>query len=137
MKNKRIILDTNLWISFLISRKLEKLDPILKSGGVSFLFSIELLEEFIEVSKRPKFSKFFAESDVQDILRIFADCGVLIHVKSEFELCRDQKDNFLLGLAFDGKADFLITGDDDLLEIGDFYETKIITWSNFVESYFE
>jgi uncharacterized protein len=137
MGNKRLILDTNLWISFLISRKLDKLDPILKSGGVSFLFSIELLKEFVEVSKRPKFSRFFTESDVQDILKVFSEFGELVNVKSQFELCRDQKDNFLLGLAIDGKADFLITGDADLLEIGDFYQTKIITWSHFVESFLE
>lgn len=137
IENKRIILDTNLWISFLISKKLDKLDPILESGGVSFLFSLELLEEFLEVSKRPKFSRFFTESDVLEILRMFSDFGELVVVKSEPNLCRDPKDNFLLGLAFDGKADFLITGDDDLLEIGSFYQTKIIAWSSFVVSFLE
>jgi uncharacterized protein len=114
---------------------LEKLDPIILSGGVSFLFSEELLEEIVEVSKRPKFSKFFTESDVQDVLRVLLDYGKLINVKSKFSLCRDHKDNFLLGLAFDGKADFLITGDEDLIELGDFYQTKIISFRDFQENY--
>lgn len=68
---------------------------------------------------------------------MFSDFGELVVEKSEPNLCRDPKDNFLLGLAFDGKADFLITGDDDLLEIGSFYQTKIIAWSSFVVSFLE
>ena len=59
MKNKRVILDTNLWISFLISKSQEELDGLLESGLVTLIFPRELLEEFLEVAARPKFSKFF------------------------------------------------------------------------------
>jgi len=49
----RLILDTNLWISFLISSKYQKLDELLFNQKCKLLFSLELLEEFIAVSKRP------------------------------------------------------------------------------------
>jgi len=50
----RLILDTNLWISFLISSKFEKLDELLFNQKSKLLFSQELLEEFVAVAKRPK-----------------------------------------------------------------------------------
>ena len=45
----------------------------------------------------------------------------------------DPKDNFLLNLAVDSKADFLLTGDKDLLVLGKVGDTKIMTISDFLE----
>jgi uncharacterized protein len=55
IKPFRIIIDTNLWISFLITKNYSKLDSILFSGNSKLIFSEELLTEFIDVIKRPKF----------------------------------------------------------------------------------
>ncbi len=57
----------------------------------------------------------------------------LIAVQSIVTICRDPKDNFLLALAKDSKADYLLTGDNDLLDIKNFGKTKIITINNFFE----
>ncbi|WP_209444223.1 putative toxin-antitoxin system toxin component, PIN family [Pedobacter borealis] len=59
--------------------------------------------------------------------------GKFIVVKSKIEICRDAKDNFLLSLAVDGKADFLLTGDQDLLMIEKIGKTNIKTISSFFE----
>jgi predicted nucleic acid-binding protein len=48
-------------------------------------------------------------------------------------LCRDPKDNFLLNLAIDSKADYLVTGDDDLLILDRVENTKIIKMKDFLE----
>jgi predicted nucleic acid-binding protein len=53
-------------------------------------------------------------------------------VGSKVEKCRDVKDNFLLNLSIDGKADFLITGDTDLLVLGKIRQTQIVSWSDFI-----
>lgn len=132
MKNKRVILDTNLWISFLISKRQQELDLLLESGAITLIFSTELLEEFLEVSNRPKFKKFFKKSDIEDLLGQIDSFGELIKVKSKVDKCRDQKDNFLLSLSIDGKADFLITGDTDLLVLGKISQTQIVSWSEFI-----
>ena len=70
MPNKisRIIIDTNLWISFLITRDFAKLDEIIFSKQGILIFSQELLDEFLAVAKRPKFKRFFATSDIEKIL---------------------------------------------------------------------
>ncbi|MEX2565689.1 MAG: putative toxin-antitoxin system toxin component, PIN family [Cyclobacteriaceae bacterium] len=132
MKNKRVILDTNLWISFLISKRQQELDLLLESGDITLIFSTELLEEFLEVSNRPKFKKFFKKSDIEALLSQIDSFGELIKVKTKVEICRDPKDNFLLNLSIDGKADFLITGDTDLLVLGKINQTRIISWSEFI-----
>jgi predicted nucleic acid-binding protein len=59
----------------------------------------------------------------------------LVEVKSSIKICRDPKDNFLLALAKDGKANFLLTGDKDLLILEKFEKTKIITIAKFFEDY--
>jgi uncharacterized protein len=132
MKNRRVILDTNLWISFLISKRQKELDILLESGAVTLIFSQELLEEFLEVSERPKFKRFFKKSDIKTLLTQIETFGELIRVESKINECRDPKDNFLLSLSVDGKADFLVTGDSDLLVLGKIEKTKIVSWAEFI-----
>lgn len=57
----------------------------------------------------------------------------IINVKSQIQVCRDPNDDFLLALAKDGTADYLITGDKDLLSLKKFEHTRIITFSEFTE----
>lgn len=127
----RVILDTNLWISYLISKRLRKIDALFDENGVTLIFSEELMEEFIEVAQRPKFGKFFTSADLENLLALFDVYGEWVQVVSSVDLCRDAKDNFLLALAKDGKADYLITGDQDLLIIKKFEDTDILTYAEF------
>jgi len=131
-KKIRIILDTNIWISFLLSQEFSKLDNLLLNGKAKLLFSEELIEEFLDVVKRPKLKKYFAQSDVQKLLDTINEIAEFIDVKSDVSICRDEKDNFLLGLALDGKADVLITGDKDLLVLKKIEHTFIVTMQEYL-----
>jgi len=131
----KIIVDTNLWISYLITKGNERLDKLILSDKGIFIFSHELINEFIEVAQRPKFNKYFNKNDIAQILDLFGIYGDLIKVKSEVRICRDVKDNFLLSLAKDSSADFLITGDCDLLDLKKFGKTIILTISE-LDDYF-
>ncbi|NMB52356.1 MAG: putative toxin-antitoxin system toxin component, PIN family [Bacteroidales bacterium] len=82
MKSKKIILDTNLWISFLISREFSFLDDFVESNRLKLVFSIELLQEFITVAQRPKFKKYFSKSDLVRIIDFIDRYGIIIEVKS-------------------------------------------------------
>ena len=46
-------------------------------------------------------------------------------------VCRDGKDNFLLEVALEGEADYLVTGDEDLLVLDPFHNTKIVKPKDF------
>lgn len=103
------------------------MDNYIFKGKVKFLFSEELFSEFISITERPKFKKYFSKSDINKLIEVIDKYGILIKVKSELKLCRDNKDNFLLNLAVDSHAEYLVTGDKDLLEIKKLYNTKILT----------
>ncbi|GGZ64977.1 putative toxin-antitoxin system toxin component, PIN family [Mesonia mobilis] len=133
MKNKKIILDTNLWISFLISKKFNQIDKLIENKEITIIFSDELIEEFIDVVSRPKFKKYFSKKDIKKVLEYFDQFGELTNVKSNIQICRDEKDNFLLNLSVDSDADYLISGDKDLLVLEKIEETKIMTFADFIE----
>ena len=85
------------------------------------------------MTQRPKLQKYFSAEKVKELLDLLAIIGVSIEIRSEVSLCRDAKDNFLLALAKDSQANFLITGDADLLTLGSFAGTKIMTYHNFLD----
>ena len=89
----RIIIDTNLWISFLLSKKFDFLDYLLEKK-VQLVFSKELLEEIVEVTSRSKLRKFFKKEDLKLVFNIIENYAVLIPVTTVVAECRDIKDNF-------------------------------------------
>ncbi|RPD49051.1 putative toxin-antitoxin system toxin component, PIN family [Paracnuella aquatica] len=130
----RLIIDTNLWISLLLTKSSAKLDNVLFGGQVTLLFSQELLDEFLEVATRPKFKRYFSVTDLQQLLESIMQGAEFIAVTTIVAACRDPKDNFLLSLAKDGKATHLLTGDKDLLDLKKYGRTKILTITQYLES---
>lgn len=130
---KKVILDTNLWISFLISKNFSFLDNFIEKGKVKLIFSEELFHEFISVTERPKLKKYFTEEDLKHVIQLINKHGVIIHVTTQNTICRDKKDNFLINLAIDSGADYLVSGDNDLLIIKKIEKTKIITIQELVK----
>ena len=126
-KKIKIIIDTNLFISFLIGKRLSGLKQTLIHSIIQLIFSDQNIQEIEIVTGRPKFKKYFDERDVADLIDLIYSIGKIIKVTKEPEICRDPKDNFLLALADKGKADYLVSGDNDLLVIREYKNTKIIT----------
>jgi putative PIN family toxin of toxin-antitoxin system len=125
-KKLKIILDTNILISMLLSGNFRKYDKLFYSSAIQLQFSVELLEELFEVVNRPKFTPYFSSEDVDHLFYLLGNIGKIIHVYTEVNICRDPKDNFILALAHESKADLLVTGDIDLLSMKSFHKTEII-----------
>ena len=131
-KRIRIIVDTNLWISFLQNPSMrQRLSRLLLSDEIDFLFSIELFGELETTAKRRKFRRYFNASHVDDLIQLLVEIAELVEVRSSVDICRDPRDNFLLALAQDGVANYLITGDHDLLCMKKSGKTKIVTLKDF------
>ncbi|HEY4148764.1 MAG TPA: putative toxin-antitoxin system toxin component, PIN family, partial [Chitinophagaceae bacterium] len=83
-KNKplKLIIDTNLWISFIISHTQNKLDNFLFSEKASLLFSTELIDEIQETIAKPKLKKYFGANALDEMLENFEPFIVLIKVES-------------------------------------------------------
>ncbi|MCL2304771.1 MAG: putative toxin-antitoxin system toxin component, PIN family [Planctomycetaceae bacterium] len=136
-KKFKIIVDTNLWISFLLSEPTkQRIRRLLLSDKVDILFSKELFNELETTAKRRKFHKYFGVLHIETLLQMLVEVVEIVDVRSFVNICRDPKDNFLLALAKDGGADYLITGDNDLLALKRLGKTKILTLRDF-EKIFE
>jgi len=134
IKPNKVVIDTNIWVSFLLQSNFREIDFKIISGEIKLLFSPELLEELLDVIHRPRLKKHFSENIIDRLLNLLNNHADFVTVSSNLKLCRDPKDDFLLSLAHDAKADYLITGDDDLLIIGKINDTEIITIRQFLES---
>lgn len=111
----RVVIDTNIWISFLIGKKLSSLANLLVERKVILAVCDQLLQEILIVTSRPKLSKYFPSNKVADLLKLLSTIGESYVLTTTIDVCRDAKDNFLLVLCDSSKADYLITGDNDLL----------------------
>lgn len=60
----------------------------------------------------------------------------MANIESVVTVCRDVKDNYLLALAKDTNAHFLITGDEDLLVLSKFGNTQIIRFKDFINNHY-
>ncbi|MTJ52121.1 putative toxin-antitoxin system toxin component, PIN family [Anabaena sp. UHCC 0253] len=127
-KAVKIIIDTNLWISFLIGKELKDLKDLLVAETIIVVISEQILEEITLVTQRPKLQKYFPSNKVHELIQLLRTIGVFINITSEVFICRDAKDNYLLALAKDSDANFLVTGDQDLLVITKFENTEIVTY---------
>jgi len=127
----RVVIDTNIWIRFLIGKTLSGLSEAIISGQVIMLFSNDLFSELIEVLNRPKFKKYFSASAIEELIALLYEKVELIEIINHFNDCRDPKDNFLLDLAVSGHANYLVTGDADLLILNPFQGVEIISYQAF------
>jgi uncharacterized protein len=135
MLNKKpikVIIDTNLWISFLIGKQLSSLKSLLVKGTIQPIFSQQILDEIILVTQRQKLKRYFVSDKVLELIDFLKELGLLVETHSKVSLCRDVKDNYLLALAKDSESDYLITGDSDLLILENFEGTQILTYQNII-----
>jgi len=127
----RVVVDTNLWISFLIGRKLQGLLDLLDNPWFELVSTTILNEEVIRVARRDKFRKFFPEEAVNRLTEWMDSHFTMVELDEIPHRCRDPKDDFLLELAVKSHAIYLVTGDDDLLEIGQIEDCMIMTVAQF------
>jgi putative PIN family toxin of toxin-antitoxin system len=85
------------------------------------------LDEFVEVIARPKFLDYVGESEVKDFLQLIVDVSTVVDVRSKFNVIADRSDNSILATAYDGKADYIVSGDKHLLNLREFRKIKIVT----------
>ncbi len=129
-KNIRVILDTNVWISFLIGKRLSNIIIYIKNSAVKIIVTEALIEEIIDVTSREKLQRYFSPQHVEALVNLLRTSAENIKIEPINFISRDPKDNFLLDLIDIAKADYLVTGDSDLLELNVFKTAKILTPAN-------
>ncbi|MCL2417481.1 MAG: putative toxin-antitoxin system toxin component, PIN family [Bacteroidales bacterium] len=132
----KIIIDTNLWVSFLIGKKTSVLESLLSNANLTIYVCDNLLDEFKRVVEKPKIQKYIPEEDIVATLELIVMfCTHATLNKTAVSPVRDVNDLYLLSLAETVSADFILTGDKDLLTLESHHQTKIVTYSTFVSWY--
>jgi len=125
---RRFVVDTNVIVSALLfyeSTPGQAFASAAQRGKV--LISDALVRELGEVLGRDKFRRYVTRDECEAFLEAFIYESELVATTTTIQACRDEKDNALLGLAVDGKADVVVTGDDDLLVLNPFQGIEIVT----------
>ena len=130
-KTNKVIFDTNVWISFLIGKRLSFLKSYIVNGQITIVYCNQLITELKEVTARPKLKKYFPQNEVKEMLDLIVIIGLKFETVNNHTICRDLKDNFLLDLIDISKADYLVSGDKDLRELNPFKTAQILTPAEF------
>lgn len=130
----RAVLDTNLIVSYLLSEgeTMSRLIDLWEEKLFVYVISQAMLDELEEVVDRPHLRTFMKGEPGKLVRSIKSDAEM---VPGELELtgvCRDPKDDKFIACAIEGKADFIVTGDKDLLDLGAYQSVKMIQASEFV-----
>jgi putative PIN family toxin of toxin-antitoxin system len=132
----RIVLDTNTIISA-VGWKHSKPRRILEaclSGKYLLVESPGLLKEFVAVMERPKFGFIPEEQKKELVTRLINYCEIVEPKKKLNIIKNDPADNKVLGCALEGKAQYIVSGDNHLLRLKDFMGIRIVTAAEFLET---
>ncbi|WP_414565357.1 MULTISPECIES: putative toxin-antitoxin system toxin component, PIN family [unclassified Anabaena] len=135
MNHKLIVIDTNVLISAVLSPEGTARKALNKAyEKFKIAQSDETYQELKTRIYKDKFDKYISSEDRQYFLDIVKKYSQFIEVKSQINTCRDPDDNKFLELAKDANAEFLITGDQDLLSLRTIaeYQNQIITPKDFL-----
>ena len=133
MKPKRIVIDTNVFISALLIKKslpFQVVNIAFTQGII--LYSDATFTELQQVLTRRKFDKYITLEERNIFLFKLANECESVEIQEKIRACRDVKDDKFLELAVNGKANLIVTGDSDLLVLNPFREIEIITPEVFV-----
>ena len=130
-KKMRLVVDANAWISSLMSLRFRFRLAIVFDPAYLLLTSEELFSDLKRGIQKPKVTKKITPADYEKLVSRLRSAALFVNVRSVVNVCRDPEDNFLLALAKDGNADYLITGDLDLLVMKEFENTKIVSLTDF------
>ena len=131
MKHHIIILDTNIWISYLLSRKYHILTNIILSKHLEIITCDMLINEFNEVLQREKFRRYLKMKDIGEAIKIHLRLCRLVEVEIKTDYLTDKNDNYLIDLYIASKATLLVTGDKQLLEQAPKFGFNAITLKQF------
>ncbi len=125
---ERIVIDTNVFVSGLLSAgstPARCIEAVVTRGQL--VASHATLRELMRQLLSPKFDRYVARSRREELLVRLAPLVEIVDIVQQVRACRDQHDDQFLEVAVNGRADVIVTGDRDLLELDPFRGVANIT----------
>jgi putative PIN family toxin of toxin-antitoxin system len=112
------LLDTNVWVSAFLKPTGPPGQVVdgWRRGDFSGVTSLSQLTEILDVLTRPRLIRRFKYSnrEIETFVRLIAARAAAIEISGNLKICRDPDDDEILEAAIRGKAEYLVTRDDDL-----------------------
>ena len=135
-KTLKVVLDTNVLVSALLFKgELSRLVDLWKKGNIIPVFSRETFREFKTVLGYPKFSLTGQEIKMlieEEVLPFFEIIEITDKIRG---VCRDPDDDKFLACAVSASAEFIVSGDKDLLDMGKYKSVKIVSASELLRMF--
>ncbi|HEY9868270.1 MAG TPA: putative toxin-antitoxin system toxin component, PIN family [Candidatus Obscuribacterales bacterium] len=125
----KAVLDANIWISALITAGTPKrlVDLWVAEAAFTLVYPQALIDELSEIPSRARLIARVHEDDLQRLIALIEEDGFLVNPKEIPAVSRDPDDDVFLGCALACNADYLVTGDNDLLCLKEHGGIKIVT----------
>jgi uncharacterized protein len=128
MTRDRIVLDTNVLISGLLSTTSTPARPVEHAiGSGQLLASTDTLRELMTTLLSPKFDRYVPRERRDALLLRLAPLIEIVEVVQRVQASRDPDDDKFLEVAINGRADVVVSGDRDLLDLNPFRRIAILT----------
>jgi putative PIN family toxin of toxin-antitoxin system len=128
MARERVVIDTNVLISSLFFTTTTPARAVEKAATKAQLVATtETLRELIEQLLLPKFDRYVRRERREALLQRAASLVEIVEVLQHIRASRDPRDDKFLDAAVNGRADVIVTGDKDLLELNPFRGIAIVT----------
>jgi uncharacterized protein len=132
---QRLVIDANVIISAVLSTQGKSRHAFdLAIATMVVLMSNEVFTEVSEVLLRPKFDQYSNRTKREAFLDELLAIVEFVEIIEQINECRDVKDDKYLELAVNGKANLILTGDDDLLVLHPFRQIPIVGVQTFLAS---
>jgi len=125
---QRIVLDTDVYVSRLLREQSIPGRSVARAWTeATTLISKATIEELREVLLREKFARFLRLEQIDQYIAQVWGLGLQIIDPAPVRACRDPKDDKFLEVAVHGRAEAIVTGDQDLLNLNPFRGIAILT----------
>ncbi len=138
MSALKVVVDTNIWVSATRQTRgpsAELLNAWLK-GRFRLIMSPAILAEHRRVLFDPRVRKGspLTDEEVEVLLDVLSTSAeIRVPGALDLKVVRDPTDNKYLAAAVEGQADYIVSGDKDLLDLGRYEEIKIISPRRFLQ----
>jgi putative PIN family toxin of toxin-antitoxin system len=134
--NPRAVLDTNLLVSYLLVHRLPiatLIDVHLAAERFTLLTAPALLQELDRVLRYPRLERYYDAATRDRFVALVAALSELVELPDEIPpISRDPDDDRVIACAVIGRADAIVSGDQDLLKLGRVGDIPVLTAAEFL-----
>lgn len=132
LNQRRVVLDTNVVLSGLLFPGSVPANALLKAQKGVVLSSDATRLELILVISRRRFDRYLESGIRQRLSAQYLNATELIDIAAPIRACRDPRDDKFLEVAIHGRANFIVTGDSDLLVLHPFRGIEILAPADYL-----